>query len=206
MYFYTSYWYNVDMESLQFSKPHLIILVGIPGAGKSFFAEHFAETFKSPLVSTEIIRNKLFSVPSYNADEDIIIDTVSDYLLDEVLKTNRTIVYRGKSASRANRAELVKKCRSAGYEPLIVWVQTDIATAKKRYVKAIKVETAAEKFETELKKFAPPHAIEGAVVISGKHTYDSQLKIVLKKLVSTENAIKSTGSNPNLEKRSHLIS
>jgi len=48
------------MKPLSLSKPHVIVTVGIPGSGKSFFAEHFAATFKAPLISGERIRKELF--------------------------------------------------------------------------------------------------------------------------------------------------
>lgn len=196
------------MEPLQLTKPHLIILVGIPGAGKSFFAEHFAETFKSPIISSQIIRTRLFKIPNYSKEEDEIIDIVTDYLLDEVLKTNRTVVYRGKSGSRLNRAELLNKCQKAGYEPMFVWVQTDSATAKKRYLKLANIDTevASGRFDTELKKFAPPQINERLVVISGKHTYDSQLKIVLKRLIGHDKPAATPRTySDQIDKRSFLI-
>jgi predicted kinase len=163
------------------SKPHLIITVGIPGSGKSFFAEHFADTFKAPIVSYE-----RFLQSGYSLKEDSLISLMS-YILGEILKTGQTAVYDGPSDSRSERIELAKSARLAGYEPLLVWVQTDEETAKKRATKTDdkhKIAISNEEFEKIAKKFSPPHKIEHAVVISGKHNYASQLKIVLRNLAS----------------------
>lgn len=173
------------MKPLSLSKPHLIIMVGIPGSGKSFFAEHFADTFKAPIISFHSLRKELFNSPTFSKNEDEIINQVANYMLDEVLKTGRTVVYEGQTDLRTDRNFIAKKSRDAGYEPLFVWVQTEPATARKRAIKpsADKTALSVEQFNAGLKRFSTPHQIEKTIVISGKHTYASQLKIVLKRLV-----------------------
>jgi predicted kinase len=173
------------MKSLSLSKPHVIIMVGIPGSGKSFFAEHFAETFNAPLVSSGRLRQELFEESTYGSDEQATIRRISDYMLDELFKTNRTIIFEGSADTRTDRQEIARKARAASYEPLFVWVQTESATAKLRVQKALKGKTTIlpSQFDMTIKRFSAPHASEKAVVISGKHTYASQLKIVLKRLV-----------------------
>lgn len=172
------------MKSLDVNKPHLIITVGIPGSGKSFFAEHFADTFKAPIISFDQLRNKLFIAPLFSDEESESINRTMDHMLDQVLKTGRTVVYDGKTGLRANRTRIAKKARDFGYEPLFIWVQTESLTAKKRAVKPVigKPIIDAKHFDVNLKQFSTPHHAEKAVVISGKHTYASQLKIVLKHL------------------------
>lgn len=169
------------MKQLSLSIPHVIVMVGLPGSGKSFFAEHFAETFSAPLISYDKIRDELFNEPTFSRDEDEIIGRMADAMLAEITKTKSTLVYEGDSKSRTSRTELAKKIRAAGYQPLFVWVQIDEATAKTRSLKA---GMPAEAYRASLKKFTPLNPSEPSVVISGKHTYASQLKIVLRKLSS----------------------
>lgn len=173
------------MKSLSLSKPHVIVMVGIPGSGKSYFAEQFANTFNAPLVSNGRLRDELFNEPTYDNDEQAIIRRVSDYMLDELYKTQRTFILEGLADARMDRQEITKKARTAGYEPLFIWVQTESSTARLRVKKAIpgKMTISPSQFDSALKRFSAPHASEKAVVISGKHTYASQLRIVLKRLV-----------------------
>jgi predicted kinase len=173
------------MKSLSLSKPHVIVMVGIPGSGKSFFAEHFADTFHAPLISYDKLREELFDEPTYTDDETATVSRVSDYMLTQLYKTSRTFIYDGASSSRTERQEITKLARMAEYEPLFIWVQTESATAKLRVQKTGKDKTTISpaQFDRALKHFSAPHANEKAVVISGKHTYASQLRIVLKRLV-----------------------
>ena len=169
----------------QQKKPHLIILVGIPGSGKSFFAENFAKSFKSPIINSETIRSQLSKKPTYSNDEDAIVKNLTLLFLGEALKTNRTVIYRGKTDTKANRSTITKMCRDMGYDTFLVWVQTDIESSKKRYLKCIGDNStkAIDRFDNLVKKFEPPRSNEKPIVISGKHDYESQLKIVLNNIV-----------------------
>lgn len=173
------------MKPIVSTKPHLIIMVGIPGSGKSFFAEHFATTFNAPIVSFDKLRQALFIPMALSDEEDIIINRVANYMLDEVLKTGRTVLYEGLTNLRNDRNLIAKKARDADYEPMFVWVQTELIDAKKRATKANGDKPALDddRFKEKLKQFNSPHPSENPIVISGKHTYASQLKIVLKHLV-----------------------
>jgi predicted kinase len=173
------------MKSLHLSKPHIIVMVGIPGAGKSFFAEHFAQTFGAPYIHYGAIRAELFNDPTYSHDENEIISRIGTMQLHELLKTERTIVFDGASDARTDRTEIAKLAHAAGYQPLFVWVQTESVAAKSRATKPSKTTSyvSSDQFDQMLRRFTAPNAAEKAVVISGKHTYASQLKIVLKRLV-----------------------
>jgi predicted kinase len=198
------------MKPLSVTKPHLIIMVGIPGSGKSFFAEHFADTFKSPIISYDNLRNKISNSPNYSNGENNSVRKIANYILNETLKTGRTIIFDGQSDTRIDRAQISKLARDAGYEPLIIWVQTELLTAKKRSTKLkdSKYKTNPEKFDQIYKQFNNPQITEKAVVISGKHTYSSQLKIVLKSLAEPRIVVPEPTSTPTVRTpklRNYLI-
>lgn len=175
------------MKSFSLSQPHLLIMVGTPGSGKSFFAEKFSKTFQAPLVSYDKI------VKLANQD-GMAADRYASHLLAELLKTKHAVIFDGPAGSRSQRAELKKFALSSGYRPLFVWVQTDEATARSRFVKQNKRmgRRAAEQFAVKLREFIPPSDSEHpVVVISGKHTYATQAKAVLKNLASTREATQS---------------
>lgn len=161
-------------------------MVGIPGSGKSFFAEHFASTFNAPFVSSEKISTELLNTKKADSYDEATITRISNFLLEQLQKTGQTIIHEGASDSRAARQELSKLAKDRGYEPLFVWVQTESASAKTRATKAksSSKRITGDEFDSAVRRFTPPNASEKAVVISGKHTYASQLKIVLKRLAS----------------------
>jgi predicted kinase len=164
------------MKPLSLNQPHVIVMVGIPGSGKTHFAEKFAETFNAPYIHHQ----KIVDLAG-NTD---MAKSLIEYQLNELLKTRQPIIIEGPTDTRVARTELNKKIRAAGYEPLLVWVQTDEAAAKTRATKKQKNQPAISEreFDQILKHFSAPNAAEKPVVISGKHTYTSQIKPVLQRL------------------------
>jgi predicted kinase len=170
------------MKQLRLAKPHLLVMVGIPGSGKSSFAEKFTNTFGAPYVSQK------------NIEEHVTGDirSLTQDLLKEFLKTNQLIVFDGSTDTRTDRIAIAKLAREAEYETLFIWVQTDEATARSR-----SKQLAGDEYNKQMKRFTPLNTSEKSLVISGKHTYASQAKVVLKKL-STPRAEISTHETPPL--------
>ena len=180
------------MKSLSLSKPHVIVMTGLPGSGKSFFAEKFAETFNAPFVSQ--VRMQQVS----NADPKTV-ERLINYQLDELFKTKQSIVFDGHTETRAERTELAQKAQKAGYKTLLVWIQTDSTTSRNRATKNYKERTSPvitnEEYDARVRRFSAPDPLESPIVISGKHTYASQAKVVLKRL-SAPRAEESTRKSP----------
>ena len=170
-----------DMRTLSLTTPHVVIMVGVPGSGKSFFADRFAETFSAPLVSWNLIRKELFNHPDYSKDEDEIVERVAGSMLEQLFKTRATIVLEADMLMQVSRQDFAKKLRSIGYTPLFVWVQTDPTATKSR---SLKQGMPADVYAAAVKRFTPLKESDPFVVVSGKHTFASQLKIVLRRLSS----------------------
>jgi predicted kinase len=178
------------MKSLQLSRPHVLMMVGIPGSGKSSFAEKFAETFGAPRISFDVIRSLTLDAPAARS--------LMTGQLQELLKTRQTLIVDGATETRTERQDIVRTARAAGYEPLIIWVQTDPSTAKSRALKQSHTGSVStpDAFDQAFRRFTPPNATEKSVVISGKHTYATQTKVVLKKLSEPRAAISVHSSPP----------
>jgi shikimate kinase len=180
------------MKSLSLSQPHVIVLVGVPGSGKSFFAEKFSETFNAPFASLEKI------IPF--AKSATAATNVFEQQIDELLKTNHSIVVEGIGSNRIARDTFVRKAKAAHYEVLLVWVQTDPATAKSRALRKAKDSDTqtltSDQYDRIVRLFNAPTALEKPLVISGKHTYATQAKIVLKRLSAPRAEISSHTAAP----------
>lgn len=175
------------MKSLSLSQPYLLIMVGLPGSGKSHFADKFSATFQAPSVDYVAIMD----IANQNG---VVGGRYTLHLLQELFRTKQTIVYDGPADSRAQRLELRDIAADAGYKPLFIWVQTDETTAKTRFAKAHKQagrRASATQYAQLAREFHPPIGEPETVVISGKHTFATQAKAVLKSLVATRQNTKA---------------
>jgi hypothetical protein len=182
------------MKSLSLSRPLIVFVIGLPGAGKSFFARQFAETFNAPIVSYDYLRFQMFPEPAFSAEEDGLIATIAGNEFGELLKTQRTIIIDGGNNSYERRQELAKLAKKKGYGSLLVWVQTDERSARFRATNRkpnregdkLNASMTIEAFATAKAAFMAPGKGEDFVVISGKHTYSTQAKVVLRRFVTTQ--------------------
>jgi len=180
------------MKSLSLHRPLLIFVIGAPGAGKSFFANQFADMFGAPIVSYDKLHHRLFTQPTYGHDESVIVMDVLKQQIEQLARTRKVFLVDGGVSARSQRFEIEKICKPYGYDSMIVWVQTDEMTAKKRATSRSNRRKGDENndsitfelFDSLAAKVTAPGPSESAVVISGRHTFASQAKSVLRRLVS----------------------
>lgn len=175
------------MRSLQLAKPHIIVVIGLPGAGKSFFAGKFSDTFSAPYLHYDLYK--------WRIGDDKVGEEIADHVLDMLLRTKQTIVIEGRGSSAADRQNLVKLARKSGYDTIFVWVQTDPAIARNRATKRGDGAITKKEFDERVAAFETPSSRESYMVISGKHTHATQTKAVLRRLVAnrpTNSAIRTS--------------
>lgn len=181
---------QIFMKHLQLSPPLLIITMGYPGSGKSFFARQFAELYNLPRVSEDRIRFELFEKPFFNDDEADIIHRISTYMLEQLMQTERTIVCEGSFLTIKERKIMENLAVKNGYRLLVVWLQTDLETSAQRAATRDRRNPDSKyAFEVERSTFNSikdtlqrPTEKETFVVVSGKHAYKSQCLTVLRKI------------------------
>ena len=174
----------------------VIVVVGLPGAGKSFFARRFAETFNAPLVSEDKIRYTLFSNHTYSKNENIMVEQVARLIIDELLVSGKTFILDGGYNSRVSRENVTRLATQFGFRTLIVEVQTDEQTARRR-AESRSIKNPGDQYKQSLtddqydaieRTYTVPDKElkeRNTVVISGKHTYAAQAKTVLTKIVES---------------------
>ncbi|MFV0485272.1 MAG: AAA family ATPase [Candidatus Saccharimonadales bacterium] len=151
------------------TKPYGILVFGAPASGKSQFASQFAERFKCPFL--DFGKNRTVS---YSAAAGIV---------EQVAVTGQNIVIEGCLDAEKQRNDMRHRLKKRGYVPVLVWIQADANTIKRRLHQRYKsVEKAKAEFAACYDHMEAPADIEKPIVISGKHTFTTQLKVMLAKL------------------------
>ena len=151
------------------TKPRALLIFGAPCSGKTTFAEKFG---------------KKFGLAYYNLDE---LSEACDFsreklliILELISRTKQTVVIEGGLNTERDRIEIRNVFRNAGYEPSLVWIQTDVATIRARLKSKHRSVSKAKKFyEKAVSEIEAPTEEEKPIILSGKHTFDTQTKHVV---------------------------
>lgn len=158
------------------AKPRALLIFGAPCSGKTTFATKFANKFDLACYDFDELREK------YRLTRKNI------FLFIELLaRTNKTILIEGCLNTEKDRTEMRNALRSAGYEPSLIWIQTDIATIRMRMKNKYKsVAKAKEAYDTMVETMEAPAEHENAIILSGKHTFDTQTRHILAGLATND--------------------
>lgn len=157
------------MEGKRRNRPRALLVFGAPASGKTTFAEKFAKKFGLAYYNFADLMN----------EHDFSYDAIL-VILSEILKTGQTIVIEGCLDTEVNRAEMRNIIRKSGYEPALIWVQTDIATIRQRLKTRYKsVAKAKEAYDKAVADMEAPADMEKPIILSGKHTFETQAKHVI---------------------------
>ncbi|MDO4978678.1 MAG: AAA family ATPase [Candidatus Saccharibacteria bacterium] len=160
------------MEGNKKTKPRAILVFGAPCSGKTTFCEKFSRRFKAPYYNLQTLR-----------EEADFTEKQIHVVLEAVSKTGQNIVIEGGLDTEAERNAMCKLLKLCGYNPSLIWIQTDINTIKTRLKAKLKsAARAKEEYDTRIKAMEAPAESEKPIILSGKHTFDTQIKQVLSQL------------------------
>ena len=161
-------------KSQNLSQPRAILVFGAPASGKTTFCEKFSQQFRAPYYDlTKIRAEKGFS------RDDIL------YILDLIAETGQNVIIEGELNTGADRDQIKKLLHDKGYNPSLIWIQTDVNTIKSRLKSRLKsVAKAKEEYDTKIAELEAPAETEDTIVLSGKHTFETQLSNTLSQLAN----------------------
>lgn len=200
--------YNSLMSKLALSRPTLILLYGFPGAGKTYLARQLCEDIQAAHVQSDRIRYELFENPRYDRQENEIVDHLMQYMTEEFLNAGISVVYDINAMRLSQRRELREMARKNKVDTILVWLQVDAESSFARVSKRDRrkmddkytpsIDRAT--FEQVAGAMQNPTQTEEYMVISGKHTYQTQRSAILKKLYDMGLTIPGDTSGPKIVK------
>lgn len=153
-------------------KPYAILVFGAPMSGKTSFAEHFSESIEAPFINFYKLQE----------DNKLTRKTAIEFIRI-IARGKQTIIVEGMGDSESNRDEMRKLFAELGYQTALIWVQTDLNAIKQRMLRRYKkLADAKAALSASYEHLEAPTEGEGAIVISGKHTPQTQIKNVLSRL------------------------
>ncbi len=177
------------MQKVVPNKPLLVLLYGFPGAGKTYFARQLCDNLQAAHVHGDRIRSELFEKPRYDREENDVVNHLMEYMAGEFLNADMSVVFDTNAMRTAQRRQLRELARKAGAQTVLVWFQVDTETSYLRTTKRDR-RRGDDKYSPPLDRqtfdriaggMQNPHN-EDYIVISGKHTFATQLSAFIKRL------------------------
>ena len=113
-------------------RPHLIIVSGLPGAGKSYFSRKLKERLPSVIIESDAMRKVLFPRPSYSPEESARLFKALHMLVEELLKKGIPVIFDATNLIELHREYLYHLAEKAGAKLIIVWIKAPFEVIKER--------------------------------------------------------------------------
>ncbi len=153
-------------------KPYAILVFGAPMSGKTSFAEHFSTSIEAPFINFDKLQR----------EQKLSRKSVIEFIRI-MSRGKQTIIVEGMGETESNREEMRKLFDELGYQTVLIWVQTDMNAIKQRMLHRYKkLADAKAALSASYEHLEAPTEAENPLVISGKHTAQTQIKNVLSRL------------------------
>jgi gluconate kinase len=156
------------------NKPYAILVFGAPMSGKTTFAKHFSDSINAPFLNFTELQAK------YHMSRKLALEIIRC-----IAKGKAPLIIEGLMDTESERDEIRKLLTELNYNPALIWVQTDLNAIKQRMRRAYKTLSEAKAaLASSYEHIEAPSESEKVLVISGKHTYQTQCKNVINNLDS----------------------
>ncbi len=113
-------------------RPALVILMGFPGTGKTHCARLLALRLGAAHVATDQLRSRLFIAPSYAGEENRVVFSLAEALVEQLLAEGHVVVLDATNLIADYRAPMESVAIRRGLTPLHVLVVADEADVRAR--------------------------------------------------------------------------
>jgi predicted kinase len=140
----------------------IIIVFGLPGSGKSYFASHLAELINAAYINSDIVRKKMFDKRTYSIEERLLVYNEMLRQMREAAKKHTYVVLDATFYKDDIREKFVKEAKDI-YDVIFIEVRAEEYVVKKRLEKARKESEADfevyKKIKTEWEPLSEEHLI-----------------------------------------------
>jgi len=113
-------------------RPALIVVMGLPGVGKSHCARLLCGRLGAAHVASDELRSRLFIAPSYADEENRAVFAAATALVDSLLGEGHRVVVDATNLTARNRAGTVDAARRRGIPVTYVRVAASDEDARRR--------------------------------------------------------------------------
>lgn len=123
---------DVRAAGLRSNNPRLLLLAGLPGAGKSSFARQISAQHPFLILESDRLRKTLFPRPQYDAAENRRLFDACHHLIDEFLRQGYPVIFDATNIRERDRIPVYNIAQKRGVPLAIVVITAPRETVRRR--------------------------------------------------------------------------
>lgn len=139
----------------------IVAVCGLPGSGKSFFAERLARDLNAAYLSSDRLRKSLIETPKHTPDEKQLVYNTLFEMVKDLAKNGDTVIVDATFHKAQRRAQMA--ALSAVAKVVFIEVRADEAIIKERTSRDRSYSDADfevyRKIKAEMDEFVQPHLV-----------------------------------------------
>lgn len=102
------------------ASPALLMLSGLPGAGKSYLAQCLAQRLPFVILESDRVRKALFPQPTYSSEESTLVHRVCRIMMERLLARGVNVIYDATNLSEFHRRFIYHLADKLGVKLVVV--------------------------------------------------------------------------------------
>lgn len=164
----------------------IVIVFGLPGSGKTYFAERLAERLGGYHLSSDVIRKELAPSPNYSETEKELIYKKMFNIMYDYADSEEPLILDGTFYKSAIRDNFIAGIERLGRDIKFIEISADEKLIKKRIDQYRETSDANFAIYQQIKEEFEPYNEEHLVLISKKDNEEEMLHKALFYLGQTE--------------------
>ncbi len=129
------------MDTTPFLKLDVVMVCGLPGAGKSHFSRAYFKDTDFKRINRKVIRNVLYEMTNFgdewkssyfNEKDEYLVKHVERKIFEHYLQKNRKVLIDNTSVTRDSRKNYIRIAKEMNKSIGVIFVNTSVETCMKR--------------------------------------------------------------------------
>jgi len=157
----------------------IIIVFGLPGSGKSYFASRLAGNMEASYVSSDVIRKQLFEVIEYSIEEKKMVYEVMMKEMKKCIQLGEDIVLDATFYKESIRNEFISTAHAYDERILFIEVRADQQVVLDRLRLKRKYSDADYSVHVHMKKAFQPLEMDHLIIDSTQENIKDMIDVAL---------------------------
>lgn len=153
----------------------IIIVFGLPGSGKSFFASKLAGKLKIKYVNSDVIRKELFAIRLYSPEEKMQVYNEMIREMKTAVQSQQSVILDATFYKKSIRQKMIESALDLDEKIIFIEVTAEEKIAKERLAKERPYSEADYSVYLKLKKEFEPLENDHLVLESGRDNIEEML-------------------------------